>query len=65
MITGRDLVNEYYEDEKLYSTGDEDLDDLLERAFSNGYEYAQREFDEKEDKEKKKIKSFVWGIKLK
>ena len=44
MITGRQLVNEYYEDEKLYSTGDEDLDDLLERAFCEGYIYAQKEF---------------------
>lgn len=35
--------DEYY-DEKLYSTGDEDLDELLERAFCEGYEYAQREF---------------------
>ena len=35
--------DEYY-DEKLYSTGDENLDELLERAFCEGYEYAQREF---------------------
>jgi len=35
--------DEYY-DEKLYSTGNEDLDELLERAFCEGYEYAQREF---------------------
>lgn len=39
MITGNRLV-----EERLYSTGDEELDDLLERAFSEGYEYAQREF---------------------
>jgi hypothetical protein len=32
------------EEEKLYSTGNEELDDLLERAFCEGYEYAQREF---------------------
>jgi hypothetical protein len=44
MITGYDLVNSYYEDEKLYSTGDSELDDLLERAFCEGYEYAQREY---------------------
>ena len=30
--------------EKLYSTGDEMLDNLLERAFCEGYELAQREF---------------------
>ena len=35
--------NEYY-DEKLYSTGNDDLDELLEIAFCDGYEYAQREF---------------------
>ena len=35
--------DEYY-DEKLYSTGNDELDDLLERAFCDGYEYAQREF---------------------
>ena len=44
MITGYDLINNYYEDEKLYSTGDSELDDLLERAFCEGYEYAQREY---------------------
>ena len=54
MITGYDLA-EYlfsnYEDdeERLYSTGDEELDELLEIAFSEGYEYAQREFGEKKD----------------
>ena len=44
MIIGRNLINEYYEDEKLYSTGDDYLDDLLEKAFCEGYEYAQKEF---------------------
>lgn len=50
MITGRELIqkyysdNEYYENERLYSTGDSELDDLLERAFCDGYEYAQKEF---------------------
>ena len=38
--------------EKLYSTGNDELDDLLERAFCEGYEYAQREFAEKEEKKK-------------
>jgi len=32
------------EEEKLYSTGNEELDELLERAFCDGYEYAQKEF---------------------
>lgn len=51
MITGKELAEKlysenekYYESEKLYSTGDDELDDLLERAFCDGYEYAQREF---------------------
>jgi hypothetical protein len=53
MITGYDLINKYYEDEKLYSTGDDYLDDLLEKAFCEGYEYAQREFAEESDKDVK------------
>lgn len=53
MITGKDLINEYQrmyseneeiQEERLYSTGDNELDDLLERAFCEGYEYAQKEF---------------------
>ena len=48
MITGRELIEKYYseveEDERLYSTGDSELDDLLEKAFCEGYEYAQKEF---------------------
>ena len=56
MITGYDLVNSYYEDEKLYSTGDSELDELLERAFCEGYEYAQREFSDDDDDKKKKNK---------
>ncbi len=53
MITGRELINGYYEDTKLYSTGDSDLDDLLEKAFCEGYEYAQREFVKAAEKEAK------------
>ena len=30
--------------QRLYSTGDEYLDELLEKAFCEGYEYAQKEF---------------------
>ena len=32
------------EGKKLYSTGNDELDDLLEKAFCEGYEYAQKEF---------------------
>ena len=31
-------------EERLYSTGDVELDEILERAFCEGYEFAQREF---------------------
>ena len=51
MIIGRELIEKMYsenydeyEDTKLYSTGDDELDDLLEKAFCEGYEYAQREY---------------------
>jgi len=40
--------NDY--EERLYSTGDDFLDDLLEKAFCDGYEYAQREFGNKANK---------------
>ena len=38
------------QEEKLYSTGDSDLDNLLEKAFCEGYEYAQKEFNSKAQK---------------
>lgn len=51
MITGKELIEKMYsenydeyEDTRLYSTGDDYLDDLLEKAFCEGYEYAQKEF---------------------
>lgn len=31
-------------EERLYSTGNDELDDLLKRAFCEGYEHAQKEF---------------------
>ena len=49
MILGKDYINGNQE-EKLYSTGDEMLDNLLERAFCEGYELAQREYAEEEKK---------------
>lgn len=44
--------NNYEMEERLYSTGDVELDELLERAFCEGYEFAQMEFSvgEKVDK---------------
>ena len=58
------LRNNYYEeDEKLFSTGDEELDDILEEVYysgiEDGYDYAQREFasvwdvEDKSDKEER------------
>ena len=47
MITGKRFTERLYsenQEEKLYSTGDEMLDNLLERAFCEGYELAQKEF---------------------
>jgi len=38
---------------RLYSTGNDELDELLERAFCDGYEYAQREFGKDERKERR------------
>ena len=40
--------NNYVEDERLFSTGDSELDDLLEEVYysglEDGYDYAQKEF---------------------
>ena len=63
MIIGKQFA------EKLYSTGDEMLDNLLERAFCEGYELGQQLFsdskdedEEKEkDKRKKKLKRLAIG----
>ena len=42
------LKNNYEEDEKLFSTGDDELDEILEEVYysglEDGYDYAQREF---------------------
>ena len=58
MITGYELIEKMYsenydeyEDTRLYSTGDDELDDLLERAFCDGYSYAQKEFGKVEDED--------------
>ena len=63
MILGKQFA------EKLYSTGNEMLDNLLERAFCEGYELGQQLFsdskdedEEKEkDKRKKKLKRLAIG----
>lgn len=61
MITGSELIEKLYSEEynegeeRLYSTGDEELDDLLEKAFSEGYEYflEQREFGKRQKQNRK------------
>ena len=53
MLIGKQFTERLYsenQEEKLYSTGDEMLDNLLERAFCEGYELAQREYAEEEKK---------------
>ena len=47
------LYSNYQKEERLYSTGNDELDELLERAFCEGYEYAQREFGKAERKERR------------
>ena len=50
--------NNYEEDERLFSTGDSELDDILEEVYysgiSDGYDYAQREFGNKANKAARK-----------
>ncbi len=57
MIIGK---NYYEESQKLFSTGNEDLDDILEEVYysgiEDGYDYAQREFAEKS--------KLNWGTKM-
>lgn len=49
------------QEERLYSTGDEMLDNLLERAFCEGYELAQREFGFRDIKKARAIARQVQG----
>ena len=50
MIKGIEFAKKLYsennevQEEKLYSTGNDELDEMLERAFCEGYELGQREF---------------------
>ena len=61
MILGKQFAEKLYsenQEEKLYSTGDEMLDNLLERAFCEGYELGQKEFGimrQEIDKDKEKL----------
>lgn len=46
--------NDYIENERLFSTGDTELDDILEEVYysglEDGYDYAQREFSNRKSK---------------
>ena len=53
MIIGKQFVENQY-DERLYSTGNDELDELLERAFCEGYELGQREFGNPQNKAAKR-----------
>jgi hypothetical protein len=52
MIKGKEFAEKYFsqteESEKLFSTGDSELDSLLEEVYysgiEDGYDYAQKEF---------------------
>lgn len=59
MIIGRQFVENQYE-EKLYSTGNDELDEMLEKAFCEGYEYAQKEFGNAANKAAKR--AFEMGL---
>ena len=52
MIIGRQLFESYRENEKLFSTGNDELDDLLQEVYysgiEDGYDYAQKEYSDKE-----------------
>lgn len=59
MTNGKEFAEKMFSDvnndntqEKLYSTGSEELDAMLEKAFSEGYEFAQREFANARQKKK-------------
>ena len=51
------LKNNYEENEKLFSTGNSELDDILQEVYysglEDGYDYAQKEFAQAQDSEKK------------
>jgi len=50
MITGKEFIESMgeYEDQKLFSTGNDELDAILEEVYysgiEDGYDYAQKEF---------------------
>ena len=57
MVKGKEFAEKHFshskESEKLFSTGDSELDNLLKEVYysgiEDGYDYAQREFAEKDN----------------
>ena len=68
MLTGKEFIEKYYsdveEEERLYSIGNDELDDLLEKAFCDGYEYAQKEFNSRGQKELRRVTDYFRGSNL-
>ena len=61
--------NHYEEDERLFSTGNDELDDILEEVYysgiEDGYDYAQREFSRnKVNAAKKATREVLEGLKI-
>ncbi len=69
MISGKDFAEKCFsqteESQKLFSTGDEELDAILEEVYysgiEDGYDYAQKEFSEKTTtrKERRELKKSI------
>jgi len=66
MIIGKDLY-ESYEDEKMFSTGDSELDDILEEVYYSGiedgydYAYEERLYREVDSERTKRLKTVEGG----
>ena len=63
--------NDYVEDERLFSTGNDELDEILEEVYysgiEDGYDYAQREFSlneriEHEVQKSKRLRDLAFDI---
>ena len=62
-------INYYKEDERLFSTGDSDLDDILEEVYysglEDGYDYFQKEFTRnKENRAAKRRRTVEGGMNI-
>ena len=70
MITGKEFIKTFSEvveeEEKLFSTGNEELDALLEKVYSegveDGYDYAQKEFSNSDERWTRRIAKNEKGL---